>query len=323
MNQVRNPLYVPRGKAKEYGDYAVNIYTGCPHNCPYCYAPKVLHMNVERFHSHVEPRAGIVEGLEKQLIKMREEGIAGKLVHLCFTCDPYPQGRDTSVTREAIQLLKRYGHHVQILTKGDGMRDVDLLDMEDWYGITLDGSAAQWNEQGGRDGERHGGLSGEALFEQLARIHRTTNTWISFEPVLDAEWVLSLIRSCVRYRCGAARDRDSYIADKVKIGKLNYQHSNIDWAQFGRRAVLLCDEIGLPYYIKESLKEEMKGSMSRTEFTQFIYNAWDVGDNTTLGPQLLEGAVEYAAKLNEADRRAFFEAVLPSVPGIITECIRY
>lgn len=28
-------LYVPKGKAKEYGDYAVNIYTGCPHL--YCY----------------------------------------------------------------------------------------------------------------------------------------------------------------------------------------------------------------------------------------------------------------------------------------------
>lgn len=25
------PIYVPKGKAKEYGDYAINIYTGCPH----------------------------------------------------------------------------------------------------------------------------------------------------------------------------------------------------------------------------------------------------------------------------------------------------
>lgn len=33
------PLYAPSGKAKEYGDYAVNIYTGCPHRCFYCFAP--------------------------------------------------------------------------------------------------------------------------------------------------------------------------------------------------------------------------------------------------------------------------------------------
>ena len=25
------PIYEPKGAAKEYGDYAINIYTGCPH----------------------------------------------------------------------------------------------------------------------------------------------------------------------------------------------------------------------------------------------------------------------------------------------------
>ena len=37
------PIYIPKGKAKEYGDYAINIYTGCPHECYYCFAPNVLH----------------------------------------------------------------------------------------------------------------------------------------------------------------------------------------------------------------------------------------------------------------------------------------
>lgn len=27
------PIYIPKGAAKEYGDYAINIYTGCPHGC--------------------------------------------------------------------------------------------------------------------------------------------------------------------------------------------------------------------------------------------------------------------------------------------------
>ena len=61
------PLYIPKGKAKEYGDYAVNIYTGCPHRCYYCFAPNVLHRDREEFHSHVEPRHGIVDELKKQL----------------------------------------------------------------------------------------------------------------------------------------------------------------------------------------------------------------------------------------------------------------
>ena len=59
------PLYIPKGRAKEYGDYAVNIYTGCPHRCYYCFAPQVLHREREAFHSHIEPRPGIVDALKK------------------------------------------------------------------------------------------------------------------------------------------------------------------------------------------------------------------------------------------------------------------
>ena len=40
------PIYEPKGKAKEYGDLAINIYTGCPHNCFYCFAPNVLHKDL-------------------------------------------------------------------------------------------------------------------------------------------------------------------------------------------------------------------------------------------------------------------------------------
>ena len=45
--------------------------------------------------------------------------------------------------------------------------------------------------------------------------------------------------------------------DRVKIGKLNYHPSDINWAQFGRDAEALCREMGLDYYIKDSLRAEM------------------------------------------------------------------
>ena len=48
------------------------------------------------------------------------------------------------------------------------------------------------------------------------------------------------------------------IIDKVKIGKLNYYPSNIDWAVFGRDAEALCKSLGIDYYIKESLRAEME-----------------------------------------------------------------
>lgn len=83
---MRNPIYVPKGRAGEYGDYALNIYTGCPHRCYYCFAPSVLHRDREIFHTDVRPRDGIVEAVAAQLAS---GGIKGKLIHLCFTCDLY------------------------------------------------------------------------------------------------------------------------------------------------------------------------------------------------------------------------------------------
>ena len=228
------PIYIPKGKAKEYGDYAINIYTGCPHRCFYCFAPNVLRKDRELFHTQIEPRPEIVDETRRQI---EREGITGKLVHLCFTCDPYPTGYDSTATREIIKLLKESGNHVQILTKGDGSRDFDLLDSEDWYGITLDGS--------------------EIATEFCDRVYpmrdahaKGIKTWVSFEPVLVSSNVLDQIIALKRVG----------IIDKVKIGKLNYYPSDIDWSDFGRKAEKLCKDLGLEYYIKESLRAEMEGS---------------------------------------------------------------
>lgn len=228
------PIYIPSGKAKEYGDYALNIYTGCPHRCFYCFAPNVLHRDRQQFHEAVEPRKDIVEETRRQI---EREGIAGKLIHLCFTCDPYPHGYDTTVTREIISLLKSTGNDVQILTKGDGSRDFDLLGPEDWYGITLDGIGNGRNPQW------------KARVDALAEAHSLgIKTWVSFEPVTDdREFFVNL-------------HLVAPIVDKVKIGKLNYHKSDIEWADFGRRAETLCRQLGLDYYIKESLRAEMEAA---------------------------------------------------------------
>lgn len=228
------PIYIPSGKAKEYGDYALNIYTGCPHRCFYCFAPNVLHRDRQQFHEVVEPRKDIVEETRRQI---ERENITGKLIHLCFTCDPYPYGYDTTATREIISLLKSTGNNVQILTKGDGSRDFDLLGPEDWYGITLDGIGNGRNPQW------------KARVDALAEAHsRGIKTWVSFEPVTDdREFFINL-------------HLVAPIVDKVKIGKLNYHKSDIDWANFGRRAETLCQQLGLDYYIKESLRAEMEAA---------------------------------------------------------------
>lgn len=232
------PIYEPKGKAKEYGDLALNIYTGCPHRCYYCFAPGVLRKDKEAFHSHVEPRPGIVEAVKKQLEK---EQITGKLIHLCFTCDPYPTDCDTSVTREIIKLLKEHGNHVQILTKGDGRRDFDLLDDQDWFGVTI--SCNHPLEIAAEPGAIY---TPSRLYEITQAKVFGIKTWVSFEPVICAGDVLQIISEY------------HFCFDRVKIGKLNYHPSDINWRKFGQEAEELCQHLGVNYYIKESLREEME-----------------------------------------------------------------
>jgi DNA repair photolyase len=233
------PIYVPSGRAKEYGDYALNIYTGCPHRCYYCFAPSVKRIDRERFHAMVEPRKNIVEETRKQL---EQEKITGKLIHLCFTCDPYPAGYDTTVTREIIKTLKAAGNHVQILTKsGAGAeRDFDLLDGEDWFGVTITGYATIGIEP-----------NAALVIDRCDALYKAyklgIKTWISYEPVLEAENVLHHIR-CTPW------------VNRIKIGKLNYYPSNINWYEFGHEVEALCKELGRDYYIKDSLRKEMEES---------------------------------------------------------------
>lgn len=235
------PIYTPSGAAKEYGDYALNIYTGCPHRCYYCFAPSVLRKDREAFHSCVEPRKGIVEATRKQI---ETENITGKLIHLCFTCDPYPTGHDSTATREIIKLLKESGNRVQILTKGDGSRDFDLLDENDWYGATISCNTAIQRVV------EPGAISPLVRLLKLEDAkQRGIKTWVSFEPVIDADAVIHCIVSYFD------------LFDMIKIGKLNYHPSSIKWREFGQTVESVCRETGVPYYIKDSLRREMQSGI--------------------------------------------------------------
>ena len=209
----------------------MGIYTGCPHECFYCFAPSVLRKAKDDFHKCVEPRKNIVEEVKKQI---ERENITGKLIHLCFTCDPYPCGYDTTPTREIIKAIKESENNVQILTKGDGSRDFDLLDENDWYGITLDGIGNGRNPLW------------KSRVDALAEAHsKGIKTWVSFEPVTNERQFFIELHLV------------SLMVDKVKIGKLNYHPSDIDWKTFGEKAEALCKSLGIDYYIKDGLREEM------------------------------------------------------------------
>lgn len=229
------PIYTPKGRAREYCDLAVNIYTGCNHGCTYCYARKMADRWGKDF-SIVKPRKGIVDALKKQLAT---KGIKGREIQLCFTCDPYPADIDTTVTREVIEIIKNSGNHVRILTKGGNraLRDFDLLDSGDWFGITVSGAYPDNEPLTARQHER---------IDTLERAKDCgIKTWVSCEPVIDKQAIYYAIT-------------EYDFIDVFKIGKLNYAPSDIDWSAFGHECERLCKEYKRNYYIKDDLRACMR-----------------------------------------------------------------
>lgn len=241
-------IYIPSGRAKEYGDYALNIFNGCPHFCDYCFAPNVIKKTKQDFHNCVEPRKDIVAETKKYLDKHTE--IKGKHIHLCFTCDPFPTNYSKyfNVTEDIIKIIHESGNYVQILTKGRISNNaVDMLTKNDIVGITIsccDSVALKV--------EPNAILPSERL-QMLREIKEIVGckTFISCEPVLE-DWIIyDLIKTadCV---------------DQFKIGKLNYHKlqewdlQDINWKKFGIECETLCKKYNRNYYIKESLRKEME-----------------------------------------------------------------
>jgi len=239
---ISNPIYKPKGRASEYGEYAINIYTGCPHRCYYCYSPLVLRKDRETFHCNIEPRKDIVEAVKNQL---ENSGMMGKTIHLCFTVDPYPLGYDSITTRKIIKAIKSSGNHVQILTKNGigAQRDFDILDSDDWFGVTYAGYKT--NPVIPPKEEPNSGWPIDRLRALVLAKNKGIKTWVSCEPVFDAEAIYRLIET------------GAYI-DLFKIGKLNYHPSNINWGEFGRRCEKICKANSRNYYIKEDLRAIME-----------------------------------------------------------------
>jgi DNA repair photolyase len=248
-------IYVPKGKAKEYGDLACNLYKGCGHGCTYCYAPNVIKMKKEEFFNNPQPRKGIIEAIRKEAKKIGSDFKAHQElswissdekapkraeVFLCFTCDPYqPINEEHQLTRQAIEIFHENEMAVNILTKGE-ITDFDLLakrpDLSN-IGVTL--TFAKEYEPGRP-------ITDVAIKNIANACYANIKSWISFEPIIYPQDVLESIEPL--FEMGV---------NIMKFGKWNYDKraNKIDWSSFVNEAIRICEELGQEYYIKEDLRE--------------------------------------------------------------------
>ncbi len=237
-------IYETKGRAREFSELAINLFSGCTHSCIYCYAPLSLHKTRDAFTNIGHPRITIQDIL-KSAKEWADKGETRRVL-LCFTCDPYmPIEQETALTRKCIMTLHEVGLNVTILTKGGlrSTRDFDLFTSKDAYAVTLtiigDNESLVWEKNAAPPSER---------FRALQMAHaKGIETWVSFEPVIypsdTMEWA----------------NRIKGLVSHTKVGKLNYhEHSKtINWHRFGWDMKDLLDKLGIKYYFKKDLLKEM------------------------------------------------------------------
>ena len=118
-------IYEPKGKAYEYSPLALNYFSGCDHNCYYCYVndqkgrwnPDYNHnvVEIKIDYDRIIKSAKKYKGCEKQIL-------------LSFTGDPYCQA-ENGETSKILEILNNFGHKVAILTKNPekALKDIELI----------------------------------------------------------------------------------------------------------------------------------------------------------------------------------------------------
>lgn len=237
-------IYSTKGRAQEFSFKAINHYVGCGHKCRYCYVAGMPQWQDKDFYS-TPPivRKDVIERLE------REAGqFAGtdERVLLCFMCDPYQPLDDTEqVTRKVIEILRQFDIPFQVLTKGGtrAARDFELYGPNDAFATTL----TFLDENQSREYEPNAAIPRSRILAIQMAKQRGIQTWVSLEPVIDAEQSLEIIRQTHKF------------VDLYKIGILNHRRSEINWRKFGKKAIDLCRELKTDYYVKRDLAKYLDG----------------------------------------------------------------
>ncbi|MDI6781412.1 MAG: hypothetical protein QME49_04820 [bacterium] len=238
-------IYQPAGKAREYAEYAVNLYTGCTHGCTYCYVPSVLFKGKDFWEKSV-PRKDILKLLRADCEKMQDKIVTDNIL-LSFTCDVYQRSHfedDVSITREALEVLNKYKLPFTVLTKGGtlAVKDFDMYSYRDCFATTL----TFVDDAKTKACEPKAALFEDRFMAIKEAKSRGIKTWVSLEPVIEPAEAYSIISLTHEY------------VDFYKVGKINYVRSSIDWRAFGMKVVDMLEVLGKDYYIKQDLRKYMQ-----------------------------------------------------------------
>ena len=203
-------IYTTKGAANEYGRVGCNFYTGCPHQCEYCYLKRgitgpVLGKPEVTLKKCFKDEDNAYEVMKKEVNKhidtLRQTG-----VFLSFTTDPLiPETR--VLTLHTLEYLVFCGIPAKVLTKNAEWTHEQMA-QEVLYNIWQGGYDVRFGfTLTGRDDMEPNASPNAERIATMCYLHdNNIKTWASIEPVIDwdsAERVIhDSIDFCDHYKIG-------------------------------------------------------------------------------------------------------------------------
>ncbi len=208
--------------------YVINPYTGCQHNCLYCYAKFM-----KRFTGHLEPwgefvdvKVNAAEALQREITRKKPDR-----VWVSGVCDPYqPLEAKYRLTRRCLELLAQYHWPVTVQTRSPlVLRDIDILQKGDGFEVGMSVTTA---DDRIRKLFEPNAPPIEARLRALDELHRAgIRTFAMIAPVLPgAEDLAELLAGKV---------------DSVILDRMNYHHADWVYRKYG-----LLDKMGDDFFIQ-------------------------------------------------------------------------
>lgn len=174
-------------------EYTINLYKGCTHDCPYCYAPSLVH-DERGWGSYVDAKTNAPSVLEKELRKIEKKDV----VFISSASDPY-QAIEAKyrLTRRCLRVLKAHNFPVLILTRSPlVLRDLDILTELEWVRVGFSISNLS-NELYEPDAPKL-----EARLRALEKLSEAKiRTWVSLAPIapgiagqMDFKWLFERLK---------------------------------------------------------------------------------------------------------------------------------
>ncbi len=181
------------------GMCGMNIYRGCSHGCIYCDSRSLCYQFSYPF-DDIEVKQNAPELLEQALRSKRKK----RMIGTGSMSDPYqPCEAELKLTRQCLEIIRRYGFGATVLTKSDLiLQDIDLLEaINDGAKCVVQMTLTTWDDGLCRILEP-GVCSTQQRIEVLARMRdRGVPTVVWLTPVLPflndtEENILPILNAC-------------------------------------------------------------------------------------------------------------------------------